>query len=111
DKGVKRSRDGLVFASLSPEAVDTILLQRGEQEILLKKMEQGAWVVDSLQGFEAQQDKVADLMLKLTTLRFGDQIASGPQHFKHYALADQEALIVRLRKGASVLGGILLGKE
>ena len=57
DKGVKRSRDGLVFASLSPEAVDTILLQRGEQEILLKKMDQGAWVVDSLQGFEAQQER------------------------------------------------------
>ncbi len=109
-------RESKVF-TFAPEKVSRITLTNpAGAEVRLQK-DKGIWKVANLDSFDADPAKVSDLLSQSALLKFGDQVASGPQFLGQFELdfdgkdTKLKGTLIEFKDGEQELGSIVLGKE
>jgi hypothetical protein len=93
--------------------IDTIILSKNNQKVSLSK-KLGSWRVTEVDGFLADTNQVASLLLGLRKMKLKEKKTKNPDNFAKLSLAESgnnAATIIKLYKGASEIANISIGKE
>jgi hypothetical protein len=93
--------------------IDRIVLDKNDQRISLYK-QSDTWRVSEVDGFFADTNKVANLLLDLRKLTLKEKKTKNPENFAKLSLADSginAATFIKLYKGALEISNISIGKE
>jgi len=93
--------------------IDKIVLDKNDQRISLYK-QSGVWKVNEVDGFFADTNKVANLLLDLRKLTLKEKKTKNPKNFAKLSLADSgkdAATFITLYNGELEISNISIGKE
>jgi hypothetical protein len=93
--------------------IDKIIMDKNDQRISLFK-QSGVWRIREVDGFLADTNKVANLLLDLRKLTLKDKKTKNPENFARLSLAESginAATFIKLYKGDVEITNISIGKE
>lgn len=99
------------FLSLTPAAIDRIVIAEGDQTTTLVRQD-GEWQLPELADLPAQQTKVTELLSKLEALRTGWPVTrSSTSHERFQVAADNHQRHITLYQGETTAGELFVGSS
>ncbi len=103
------SREVPVF-DFDKEAVTSFEIRKGIESVAFV-VQDTLWVFQEPDTGNVDQEKVAQFLTEVTEMTRGNFIASNPEHYPEYNLAEETAYHLTLKKGDEILGDILVGRS
>ncbi|MDX1540921.1 MAG: DUF4340 domain-containing protein [Geminicoccaceae bacterium] len=99
-----------------PDAVGEIVIETADQEVRLRRQDEGGWIAETAYGYPASSGRIRGLVTALADMRLIEPKTANPERFGRLQVEDVEregatSRLVRLADGdGGVLADVLIGK-